>query len=62
MDKYLQKHGFSSVQHLDGTVQSVLKGEELQKWQDLKKALLNPFYSTSLCANNYQSQRQQLYI
>ncbi|KAI0452154.1 hypothetical protein F5B21DRAFT_527280 [Xylaria acuta] len=39
MDKYLQEHGFSSVQHLDQAVQNVLKGEELQKWQDLKKAL-----------------------
>ncbi|KAI1741092.1 hypothetical protein F4680DRAFT_80515 [Xylaria scruposa] len=39
MDKYLQEHGFSSVQHLDQTVQNVLQGGELQKWQDLKKAL-----------------------
>lgn len=42
MDKYLKDHGFDSIAHLDIYIQAVLRGTELQKWQDLKVALVFP--------------------
>jgi hypothetical protein len=42
MDKYLKDHGFDSIAQLDSHVQGVLHGEELQKWHDLKVALVSP--------------------
>ncbi|KAM7188341.1 hypothetical protein V8F33_010681 [Rhypophila sp. PSN 637] len=62
MDKYLKDHGFDSVAHLDGHVQGVLEGKELEDWKNLKTAYV-PLtersvgfeIQTFLSANNFIS-------
>lgn len=37
MQQYLAKHGFESVEELDSRVQDILNGDDLKRWQNIKK-------------------------